>query len=198
MTQPMVTITDQTVTDLMRGKASAMERVYISLFGQVYNYAKSYVVESEQAKEITQDSFLSLWEKRHTLHPDSNLKAFLLQIARNKSLNYLKREQVHRNYDNYLKYKEQSINYHALKDKTAEWVLVQELEALITKTLDELPEPYRTVFDMSRNQDLNYAQIAEKLGISVKTVEYRMMHTLRIFRERLRPYQFLIFYLFLA
>jgi len=179
---------ERALANLMKGDFSTMELVYNNLFRQVYNYAKSYVADSEQAKEIAQDSFLVLWEKRQSLRPDSNIKAFLLHIARNKSLNYLKKQQVNRNYTNYLKHIEQSINYHALKDKTAEWVLMQELEALIAKTLEELPEPCRKVFDMSRTENLSYAEIAEKLGISVKTVEYRMMHTLRLFRKNLRPY----------
>jgi len=178
----------EVLASLIRGDVSSMELVYNNLFGQVYNYAKNYVVDSEQAKEITQDSFLTLWEKRQNLRPDSNIKAFLLHIARNKSLNFFKKQQVNRNYANYLKHSEQMINYHALKDKTAEWVLMQELEALIAKTLEELPEPCRKVFDMSRVENLSYAEIAEKLGISVKTVEYRMMHTLRLFRKNLRPY----------
>ena len=165
-----------------------LESAYNNLFGLVYNYAKSYVIDSEQAKEIAQDTFVALWEKRKTLRPDSNLRAFVLQVARNKSLNYLKRQQVNRHYDQYLKYSELSINYHALKDKTAEWVLMQELEALIAKTLEELPEPYRKVFEMSRIENLTYTEIAKKLGVSVKTVEYRMMHTLRLFRKNLSAY----------
>ena len=75
----------EALANLIKGEISTMELVYNSLFGQVYNYAKSYVADSEQAKEITQDSFLTLWEKRQNLRPDSNIKAFLLHVARNKS-----------------------------------------------------------------------------------------------------------------
>lgn len=178
----------ETVNGLIEGKLSAMELIYNSLFNQIYAYSCSYVVDKEQAKEIAQDCFLSLWEMRKRLKPDTNLKALLLRIAHNKSLNYLKKQQTSRNYEDYLKYRELSINYHALKDKSAELVILQELEMLIRKTLEELPEPYRKVFEMSRNEHLTYSEIAERLGVSVKTVEYRMMHVLRIFRKNLHPY----------
>lgn len=177
-----------TIDDLIEGKLSAMERVYSSLYGQIYTYSRSYVVDSEQAKEIAQDSFLSLWEMRKTLKNNSNIKALLLRIARNKSLNYLKKQQASHNYNDYLKHREFSINYHALKDQSAELVLMQELEQLIKKTLEELPEPYRLVYHMSRDENLSYADIAKRLGVSVKTVEFRMMHVLRLFRKNLRPY----------
>ena len=186
--QPKETNDKWSVNNLIKGTLSSMEKVYNDLFGLVYNYAKSYVVDSEQAKEIAQETFATLWEKRQNLRPDSNIRAFLLQIARNRSLNYLKKQQANRNYDHYLKYRELSINYHALKDKTAEWVLLQELEVLIAQTLEELPEPYRIVYNMSRVEDLTYAAIAKKLGVSVKTVEYRMMNTLRLFRKNLRAF----------
>ncbi len=185
------------ITGVREGNISSIELVYNALFNKIHAYIKSYVNDNEYAKEIAQDCFLCLWEKRRELTPDANIQAFLYRIARNKSLNYLKKQLAGRNYTDYLKYRETAINYHALKDKTAELLLISELQTLINKTLDELPEPYRIVFEMSREEHLSYSEIACQLGISVKTVEYRMMHTLRLFRKNLRPYlPYIILFLF--
>lgn len=187
---------EQIVRRLADGDLGAMETVYGDLFGQLYNYTSSYIPDGAQAEEIVQETFLYLWEHRRALRPDSNLKAYLLRIARNKSLNWLARARARHNYADYMQRRELDINYEALRDKTAELVIVQELEAIIARTLAELPEPYRVVFEMSRIEELTYAEIAERLGVSVKTVEYRMMHTLKIFRKNLQPYlPFIILFL---
>lgn len=179
---------EQIVRRLAEGDLRAMEAVYGELFGQLYNYTASYIPDGGQAEEIVQETFLYLWEHRRSLRPDSNLKAYLLRIARNKSLNLLTRMRVRNNYADYIYKRELDINYEALRDKTAELVIMQELEAIIAQTLAELPEPCRLVFEMSRNEELTYGEIAERIGVSVKTVEYRMMHTLKIFRKNLKPY----------
>ena len=186
-------IPDGKLTKLLSsGNMVAMETIYHKLFTQVYNYAKSYVTDSDQAYEITQDTFVYLWEKRFSLRPDSNLKAYLLRIAKNKSLNYIESLKVRQKYFDHLKWRETSINYEALKNKSAELVLIQELEKIIAEVLDTMPEPCRIVFEMNRNEDLSYAEIAERLGVSVKTIEHRMMLALKIFRKKLHPYLSLI------
>ncbi len=184
----MDSFTPTVIARIKEGDLVSMELVYNSLFRPLLNYINTYINNYEQSKEITQDCFLSFWEKRHKLQPDTNIKAFLLRVGRNKSLNFLKKQLANRNYNSYIRHRELGANYQALKDKTAELVLLQELQSIIDRTLKELPEPYRIVFEMSREKNLSYAEIAELLGVSVKTVEYRMMHTLRLFRNSLRPY----------
>lgn len=92
--------------------------------------------------------------------------------------------------------REMAVNYEALKDKTAEFALMHELEDIIVDALESLPEPCRIVFDMSRSEELSYSEIADRLNISVKTVEYRMMQALRIFRSKMLPYlSIIVFFL---
>ena len=176
------------VKKLIHGDMAVMEDIYNMFFGQVLSYSMSYVIDQEQAFEITQDTFVYLWEKHASISEDSNIKFYLLRIARNKCLNYLKKLKIERNYLDTLLSKELRINYESLKDKTAEMVLLKELSEIIAETIESLPEPCREVFEMSRGRDMTYQEIALKLGISEKMVEYRMMQTLRIFRKNLKPY----------
>lgn len=183
----MYILDEYTAKAIKNGNLPEMEKAYNCLYQSVYHYIQSYIPNREDAREITQDCFLTLWEKRENLSDKTNLKTFLLHIARNKSLNYLERRQARRNYTEQMQ-RELFVNYAALRDKSAELVLLQELETIITNTLNSFPEPYRSVFEMSRNDELTYQEIARQLGISVKTVEYRMSYCLRIFRKRLQPF----------
>ena len=98
----------------------------------------------------------------------------------NESLNYLKHQKVQSNYQQYFN--------HAMKnenDAAGKKLSLKELEGKLHTALNDLPEQCRTIFQLSRFEELRYREIAERLGISVKTVENQMGKALKILRTKL-------------
>ena len=146
-------------------------------------FAQKYVKDLETAREIVQDAFISLWEKRETIDASRPVKSYLTTIIHHKCHNYLR--------DNRKFNREilQVENLLELSDAVPTDLLVeQELEDQILKAIDELPEKCREIFLLSRYENLKYQEIADKLQLSPKTVEAQMSKALQHMRLRLAEY----------
>jgi len=130
-----------------------------------------------------QDAFLSLWEKRDTIDMDRQVKSYLTMVIHNKSTNYLR--------DN-RKFDQNIMNIENLLDVPeydgSDSMVEEELNAKIDAAIRELPDKCREVFTMNRYENLKYQEIADKLQISVKTVETQMSKALQHMRIRLAEY----------
>ena len=172
---------------LKDGNPKVFETVYNRFFGPLFVYAKEYVINEEEAKELVQDTFLKLWEVKATLYDDTSLSAYLYRITRNNCLNYLKHLKVQKKYRQYSvsKKMELELNYSALNHDSADGIISEELEEKVTDTINSLPPRCKQIFELSRFQDKKYREIAEELNISVKTVENQIQKALKIMRENL-------------
>lgn len=147
------------------------------------NYAYSFIRNRDEAEEIVQSAFLSVWEKRDSLDIKTSLKAYLYTMVRNTSLNVIKHEKIKQRYvGEALAFEERS------HDSVAQKVLSSELEERIQHAMESLPEQCRLVFKLSRFEELKYSEIANQLNISIKTVENQMGKALKIMREQLKDY----------
>ena len=166
------------------GDSDAFAKLFGMEFRNVKFFAHQYLNDMVQAEDVAQETFLSLWTNRATIADDSNLKALLLTIAKNKSLNVL-RSQVHFKKDS-LEKSEILLNIKALSNAYIESQIdAMSLNEAIERAHNELPEPYRTSFDLSRLENLTYEEIAKTRGITVKSVEYHLAVALKHFREKL-------------
>jgi RNA polymerase sigma-70 factor (ECF subfamily) len=156
-------------------------------------FAQKYVKDFETAKEIVQDAFISLWEKRETIDMDRPVKSYLTTVIHNKCTNYLR---DNRKFDQYI------LNIENLADvpeyEGADTLVEDELKTKIDDAISELPEKCKEIFMMSRYENLKYQEIADKLDISVKTVETQMSKALQHMRLRLAEYISLIVALILS
>ncbi len=174
---------DQLMTKLQAGDISAFEMLFKTYYQPLCNYAYSFVQDRDEAEEIVQATFLSVWEKRDNLAIHTGVKPYLYAMVRNASLNVLKHDKIKQQHAALeLAVAERSV------ESVARTVMASELENRIFKALDKLPEQCRLVFKLSRFEELKYAEIAEQLNISVKTVENQMGKALRIMREQLKDY----------
>jgi RNA polymerase sigma-70 factor, ECF subfamily len=146
-------------------------------------FAQKYVKDFETAKEIVQDSFLSLWEKRETIDMERPVKSYLTMVIHNKCTNYLR---DNRKFDQYILNIENLVDVPEYDD--ADSMVEDELSDNIDSAIADLPEKCREVFVMSRYENLKYQEIADKLQISVKTVETQMSKALQHMRIRLAEY----------
>jgi RNA polymerase sigma-70 factor, ECF subfamily len=173
------------------GNHSAFETLYKAYFEPLYFFAKDYVIDVDQSRNIVQDSFLSLWEKRDFLNVDLNLKSFLYTIVRNNSLNYLKREKNKKRIDSEIHqvyFEELRLNYEALSQLPIDKISFEELQKLIEDATEKLPPQCRLIFKMSRFDALKNGEIAEQLNISTKTVEGHITQALKSIRKQLKKY----------
>lgn len=183
--------TDSLIVKLLKdGNQQVFESVYEKFFGQLFIYAREYVLDSEVASEIVQDTFLKLWEIRKTIVPDTTLQSFLYRIARNNCLNYLKNIKVQEKYRSltYSQKIEIALNFGALNDSSAEKIISDELEKKINDTIESLPSKCKQIFLMSRFEEKKYREIANELSISEKTVENHILKALKVMRKHLSEY----------
>ena len=164
----------------------AFERVFKSHFKALHAYGLAIVKDSAAAEEIVQTVFLKLWEKRTTLNITVSLKAYLYKAVYHESINHLKHEKVrmkHSEHHLYISWEEAPVESMAFQEEGNE-----ELSGRLTKALDQLPEKCRSVFYLSRFEELKYKDIADRLGISIKTVEAHMGKALKTLRLQLADY----------
>lgn len=146
-------------------------------------FAKKYLNDIDLAKEIVHEAFLKLWEKREEVDTSKSVKSYLYTSVYNRSLNYIR--------DN--KKFDKTEGKTELLERAESWdssnqMIADEIQAKITQTLDALPEKCRQIFMMSRYEELKYKEIAEKLNISIKTVETQMSKALKALRKNLAEY----------
>ncbi len=117
------------------------------------------------------------------------MKAYFYRSVYNSSLKHIRGAKVRQRYSDYVKSRESVDNNNASQE-----IAAKELWQIIERTLDELPERYANIFRMSRFEAMKYKEIAEKLSVSVKTVEAAMGKALSAFRKNLSDYQDCISY----
>jgi len=164
---------------LARGDQAAFESIFRTHYAALVQIAESLLHERAIAEETVQEVMLELWRRRTSLAIETSLRAYLFRSTRNRALNYLRHETVIERTAPFLITETQA-------PATAEQDLAdREIDAAVRDAVAGLPQRCREVFVLSRQQGLRYSEIAEILGISVKTVEAQMGKALRILRERL-------------
>jgi RNA polymerase sigma-70 factor, ECF subfamily len=160
------------------------EQVYKKYFKDLYSYACAIIKDEAKAEGIVQNVFLILWEKGDKLQQLPSPAPYLYRSVRNMALNHLKHKKVKQAYEAYAL----SLPLYDNVPGTATKVQFSELQTRFNIALESLPPQCRNIFEMSRFGEMKYAEIAETLGISIKTVEAQMGKALRILREKLADY----------
>lgn len=170
-------------SELIRiGDEVVFEQIFRQFHPMLCRYAHTILKDVEAAEEIVQDVFLKIWEKRESLVITVSVKSYLYRAVHNSCLNLVDKKKKEVRMDEVpLKIVHQSA-------APVEDIQTRELEKAIAGALDQLPEQCRKVFELSRFGNMKYREIAEMLGISIKTVENQMGKALRIMREQLATY----------
>ena len=184
-------IEERTTPLTFNGEQGTFERLFKTHFKSLYAYALTIVKNEMVAEEMVQNVFFKIWEKKAGLNLQSPALAYLYKSVYHESLNYLKHQKVKVAYQSHTAYQLKNQT-----DQASKKVLLSELEQQINKALSELPEQCRTIFQMSRFEELKYQEIADQLGLSIKTVENQMGKALKLMRLKLVDYlPFLIAFL---
>lgn len=180
----------QVLETLQLGNESAFEMIFRTYYQPLCRYAYSFLQDKEEAEEVVQSSFITVWEKRNNIAIETSLKSYLYRMVRNSCLNVIKHKKVKQQHVAH-ELAVSEVAYESVSQK----VQAAELELKITEAMKTLPEQCRLVFQLSRFEELKYQEIADQLQISVKTVENHMGKALKLMREQLKDYLplFLIF-----
>jgi len=173
---------------LAKRDSSAFEEVFKTYFKNLHAYACTIVKDEADAEEAVQQVFFKLWERAEHLSFSGSVAAYLYRAVHNQCLNQLKHQKVKANHQLHVAYsmKNESVNGPAK-------MISKELEQKIREALNELPEQCRTVFQLSRFEEMKYREIADQLDISIKTVENQMGKALKQLRLKLVDFLTLLF-----
>lgn len=172
---------DQTLLTLLRqGDKDAYTVIYDRYKNLLYNHAYKKLGDPEEVKDVLQELFTNLWNKRVDIPVAMNLSGYLYAGIRNRILNLLSHKEVENKYLTSIKQFTQEGDY-----STDLVIREKEMADLIQKEIDQLPPKMREVFLLSRKENLSHHEIAEQLSISEQTVAKQVTNALRILRVRL-------------
>ncbi len=174
--------------DLLNDDRNSFKEIFQKYFQPLFNLGFQYLEDEDEAKEVVQEAFVKLWAIRNEIEFDSNLRNFLFTLVKNNCLNILKRKQILLKHHEKIKWMEMHYQYESLTRIGDDYLEFNELKEKIDLAIQRLPVHCRVVFEMSRFEDLKNREIAEKLGITQKTVEAHLTKALKILRNDLKEY----------
>ena len=185
---------DIVLLQLTESNPAAIEELYNFYYPRLYNFSKSFLKLDDGIDDILQEVFIRIWQNRNKINTSETFNSFIFTITRNLLLNEL------RNRFSNLKMKEkvgklsvpieysfiEQSEYHDLKEK-------------VDRSINELPIRQKEIFTLSRINGFSHKEIAEKLNITTKTVEFHIAKSIVLLRKRLLNFELatiLFFYLF--
>ena len=167
---------------IKKSDEQAFEVLFTAFYKSLCLYAKQFLNEDEAAEEVAQDIFVKLWEKRNSLEIEISVKNYLFRSVKNQCLNVLQHNKIKKQYS------EKVLESSKQDPDPSQYFLEIELAQKIELTIDSLPDKRKEIFRMSREEGMKYKEIADKLNISIKTVEAQMGLALKYLREKLKKY----------
>lgn len=166
--------------ELRNGDAKSLKFLFDTFYASLCNYAFQFLNDYDMAEEVVQNLFVKIWEKRNTFEIEISVKNYLFRSVRNQCINLIQHEKVKQLHA-------QKIREALFADEASEsYFLEAEMASKIESVIETLPEKRLEIFRLSREEGLKYREIAEKLEISVKTVETQMGLALRALRDKFK------------
>lgn len=172
---------------------TAFELLFRFYYPGLVVYVSNIILDHDEAEEIVQDFFVKIWSDRKKIKKSETLKHYFFKSVKNRAFNYLKKEKIGEKVREKLKEMTE-------KDKLyqPDLFIESELQTGIKSAFQKLTPRTNEIFTLSRFQGLSNTQIAEQLNISKRTVETHISNALKILREELKDYMFLLMLLNVA
>jgi len=174
---------DEELIDLLKKDSEqAIDILFRRYYPFLCNSLVRVIPDRNLAEDLAQDVFFELWKKREKLNITTSVRAYLKRAATNKALNYIR--------DQKMKWSDadQQFGIASKNPSTLQKLEAEELQNLIDVSIEALPERCRAVFCLSRFEELSYQEIANKLEISIKTVENQISKALKMLRIAIGPH----------
>ncbi len=167
-----------------KGDETAFRQLFDHYWDKIYSVALTLTKSSALSEEIAQDVFLKIWFKREQLSSVEKFDGYLFTVARNHIYNELRKKTMEQPFV-------EQLEQHFLESSALpeQMMLLKETKQLIDKAVELLPDQQRAVYEMSRNEGLDYTAIAGQLGISRSTVKNHMTRALQFLRQYLSEHR---------
>lgn len=173
----------QICTRIRQGDKEAFESVFKAYYRYLCAYANQILNDRDLSEEVVQEMFFQLWQKHNSFEISTSLKSYLFRATHNSCLNHLKHNKVKEAYAQHILYVKGGAD--AAEEDAGN---SSELQNAIARAVDKLPPERKKVFLMIRYEERKYKEVAEILGLSVKTVENQMGKAMQFLRESLKDY----------
>jgi RNA polymerase sigma-70 factor (ECF subfamily) len=186
----MLSETDKYLADAVRaGDYNAFETLYKSYHRYLLGVARLYVSSDEIAEDLVQDLFVKLWEQPSLLTANISLRGFLYRSIHNSCINYILRKQSkYSSLDLTTREKLKELLKANPEDQPETKFMTAEMDSAIKKAIKDLPPECCKIFLLSREEELSYKEIAQKLNISENTVKVQIYKALCRLRELLTDF----------
>ena len=153
----------------------AFSQLYMALMPNLLQFAQSIIKKKELAEEIVSDVFIRIWQNKEFISEIENLKLYLFISTKNTALNYLSRHYR----KNVLSLDEMNIPVSSVNYNPEQILITSELINRINSAISMLPSRCKLIFKMAKEDGLKYAEIAQLLNISVKTIDNQLAIAVR-------------------
>ncbi|WP_118975685.1 RNA polymerase sigma-70 factor [Taibaiella koreensis] len=169
--------------------AEVFEQAFKTQFEALHAYACSLVADPEEGREAVQQVFYKLWKKREELRIGQSLTAYLYRSVHNECMDQYRKKENRRKYEVHSRLRQE----HTMAGVPGE---LSELEQRLAAGIAALPPQCRQAFNLSRTEGLRYREIADRMGVTVKTVEKHITHALKQLRVALSDYLPLLIFIY--
>jgi RNA polymerase sigma-70 factor, ECF subfamily len=185
---------EKVLVELANDNTKALEKLFDQYYPRLFNFSRSFLKFEDGIDDILQEVFLKIWQNRKNIKNPETFNSYIFTIARNLLLNELRR-----------RINDQKIRDNLLKTSLAEEYLPFEildylkLKGKIDEIIEQLPQKQKEIFKLSRVEGLSHKEIAEKMNVSTKTVEYHITQSISMIKAKLESLgliSLLYFYLF--
>ena len=165
---------------IRQGDVKQFESLFRSSYVSLVRYAKTLLKDQDASEEIVQDLFFRIWQDRGKIKIESSLNGYLFRSVHNRCLHFIEHSRIVEKHAEEMLFRQPESS-----ESPSDILNYKELQAKIATILEKLPERCGQIFYMNRFEGLKYNEIAEKLSVSVKTVEANMGRALKEFRKEL-------------
>jgi RNA polymerase sigma-70 factor (ECF subfamily) len=162
----------------------AFKALYKRYSGKLYNFSLRYFQNyKEEAEDLVQSIFIKIWINRKSIAGIKDFRSYIYTSAVNYIINYLRKKSIHGKY-----IENEILLSHLSSETTYDQVYLWDLEKSLDSVVESLPIMQQQVFRLSRIELLSHEEIAEKLGISLRTVENHIYRALKVIKKNLEKY----------
>lgn len=175
--------------EMTTGKREAFTVLYRRYWEELFITAVKALRGKEEAADVVQDVFLSLWNRRNELNIQGSIGAYLQTSVRYKCIHYIEKNIIRRDY--LVQLSEIEVTHTSSNPEID--LQLKEIQQTVSKTVANMPPKMQEVYNLSRYQHLTYSQIADQMGISSETVKKHVQSALRLIRTNLMSHTCLVF-----
>lgn len=168
------------ISEIQNGSVRAFELLYDRYKRKIYCFFYNYLKNKSEAEEMLQSLFVSIWDHRHSIDKNNPFDKYIYRCASNKIYDYLRRKYVR---DKYIE--AQKLTGEFSCENTEDIIYFNDLNESLKLIMDELPDKQKEIFYLSRYNNIPNKEIAERLNLSVRTVETQIYRVIKKIKRKL-------------